>query len=244
MRKYVLCSLLWLSLVTTAPQAVASLTPHTAVYKVKISIASGSLTTTVAEDNDGFQVQSVIQPKGFAGLFFRGVIEENSRFSLSDDGVIPQHYWSKDELSSEPKTMDFVFDWGEQQVNGTINDEAFAFDLAGQVHDRVSIQYQLMHNLTTGQAGDGYALLDGDELKQIDVRNIGRKSIRVPYGRFDAVGIQHQAEGSKRITTLWCAEELGYLPVLIEQSRKGEVKVRAVLRDYQPAATAADASPL
>ena len=91
MRKYVLCSLLWLSLVTTAPQAVASLTPHTAVYKVKISIASGSLTTTVAEDNDGFRVQSVIQPKGFAGLFFRGVIEENSRFSLSDDGVIPQH---------------------------------------------------------------------------------------------------------------------------------------------------------
>ena len=66
----------------------------------------------------------------------------------------------------------------------------------------------------------------------------------MPYGRFDAVGIQHQAEGSKRITTLWCAEELGYLPVLIEQSRKGEVKVRAVLRDYQPAATAADASPL
>ena len=59
--------------------------------------------------------------------------------------------------------------------------------------------------------------------------------MKVPYGRFEATGIQHQAEGSSRITTLWVVEELGYLPVIIEQHRKGKLQVRAVLTDYQPA---------
>lgn len=211
-----------------------TLVPHTAVYKVKISVASGTLTSRVAADGDDYRVTSVIEPKGFVGLFFRGKIEENSRFSVGDDGVIPRHYWSSDELSSDPKEMDFNFDWTGRSVSGTVNGEVFEYPLEREVHDRVSIQYELMHNLVTGIEGSGYALLDDDELKEIEVRSIGRETIKVPFGRFDAVGIQHQAAGSKRITTLWCAEELGYLPVLIEQSRKGEVRVRAVLADYQP----------
>ncbi|MDH3752084.1 MAG: hypothetical protein OEU40_15990, partial [Gammaproteobacteria bacterium] len=58
----------------------------------------------------------------------------------------------------------------------------------------------------------------------------------VPAGEYEAVGIQHQAEGSKRVTTLWCVEELDYLPVIIEQHRKGKLRVRAVLNKYTPAA--------
>ncbi|MCH8944992.1 MAG: hypothetical protein IH910_09435 [Proteobacteria bacterium] len=53
-------------------------------------------------------------------------------------------------------------------------------------------------------------------------------------GSYEAVGIQHQAEGSSRITTLWCVEELGYLPVVIEQHRKGKLKFRASLQKYTP----------
>jgi len=63
---------------------------------------------------------------------------------------------------------------------------------------------------------------------------VGVKPVIVPFGRFEAIGIQHQATNSSRITTLWCVEELGYLPVLIEQHRKGKLRVRAVLTDYQP----------
>jgi hypothetical protein len=37
---------------------------------------------------------------------------------------------------------------------------------------------------------------------------------------------------STRVSTLWFAEELGYLPVLIEQHRKGKRRVRAVLTHY------------
>jgi len=106
--------------------------------------------------------------------------------------------------------------------------------LEGQVHDRVSIQYELMLDLINGRENAQYSLLDDDELKILEITNIGKKKVKVPYGTFNAVGIQHRKQGSDRVTTLWCAEELGYLPVLIEQHRDGKRALRAELREYRP----------
>jgi len=211
--------------------------PHTATYKIKISIASGTLTTDVREAESGFEVHSVIEPTGFANLLLHGNIEERSRFEVNQGGVKPMVYSSDDTLSSGDKFMDFVFDWDSLEVSGTVNEEHYSYPLDQEVHDRVSIQYQLMHNLVTGKEAKHYALLDDDEMKQLTITQIGSKKIKVPMGSFDAVGIQHQSAGSKRITTLWCAPELGYLPVLIEQSRKGKVNVRAQLTDYRAVET-------
>lgn len=217
-----------------AATAGETIVPHSASYKIKISIASGTLETVVQEAKDGFNVRSVIKPSGFARILMSGTIEESSRFLVGDDGVRPMVYASTDTLSKEDKAMDFVFDWENGSVAGTVNDDSYSYSLDSEVHDRVSIQYQLMHNLLTGTSGTEYALLDGDELKQLQISRIETREIKVPFGTFEAIGIRHQAADSKRITTLWCAEELGYLPVLIEQHRKGKRRVRAVLTSYTP----------
>ena len=219
------------------PQSVLAgdtIVPHAARYKIKISIASGILETTVRESEDGFNVNSVIRPRGLARIFANGTIEENSTFLVGEDGVKPMIYSSTDTLSRDEKDMDFVFEYDQNRVVGTVNADGYEYPLDSEVHDRVSIQYQLMHNLLTGTPDSDYALLDGDELKMLQISKIESRKIKVPFGTFEAVGIRHQAEGSKRVTTLWCAEELGYLPVLIEQHRKGKRGVRAVLIDYEP----------
>lgn len=212
--------------------ADASLVPHTAEYKVKISVLGGTLHTDVSTTDYGFSARSVIKPTGFANLLMNGRIEEYSEFSAGPDGIRPQHYESVDTLSSDPKRMSFDFDYEEHAVTGHINDETFRFEFDGPVHDRVSIQYELMHNLLNRESGGDYALLDGDELKELTVTDIGTRKVRVPFGEFEAIGIQHRAAESSRVSTLWCVEELGYLPVVIEQHRKGKLRVRAVLKNY------------
>lgn len=221
-----------------APVRADGLVPHAADYKVKISVLSGTLTSRVYDIGNGFKARSVIAPTGFARLLMDGSIVEESEFGLQPEGIRPRHYRSIDTLSSDPKTMAFEFDWDEHAVTGDINDEFFRFEFDGAVHDRVSIQYELMLNLLNGEETDRYSLLDGDELKELTVRNIGTRKVRVPFGRFEAVGIQHQAKDSSRISTLWCVEELGYLPVIIEQHRDGKLRVRAELTDYRPAGEA------
>jgi hypothetical protein len=91
-----------------------------------------------------------------------------------------------------------------------------------------------MYDLLNGEPNKQYTLFDVDGLKTINVRNIGRKTVKVRAGQFEAVGIEHQAENSKRVTTLWCVEELGYLPVIIEQHRLGKLRMRATLESYTP----------
>jgi len=219
------------------PQAfgsTATLSPHVAEYRIKISVLSGTMRTVVDQTDAGYSARSVITPNGIAKLLLHGVIDERSEFEERDSGVRPLNYSSVDTLSKEEKSTNFAFDWSRQEIRGTINNEDFVFELNGTAHDRVSIQYELMHDLLNGREATDYAIVDGEELKELTVTNIGTRRVKVPFGEFDAVGIQHQAKNSSRISTLWCVRELGYLPVLIEQHRHGKLRLRAELTDYVP----------
>lgn len=219
---------------TTASFADGRLTPHSAEYKVKISILSGKLSTRLQATDYGYEATHRIVPTGLARLLKGGSIEETSGFESTSDGVMPVRYVSNDTLSKDKTRADISFDWSTGAVTGTVNDEPVESVLEELAHDRVSIQYELMVDLMHGGAGETYILFDVDRLKTLNVSSIGTKEVKVPAGKFTAVGIQHQAEGSSRITTLWCVEELDYLPVIIEQHRKGKLRMRAVLSRYTP----------
>jgi hypothetical protein len=225
------------SLLSSIAFAENSLTPHAAVYKVKISVLSGKLSTRLQSTETGYEANHQIVPTGFAKIVANGSIEEISGFSASEDGVMPVRYFSNDTISKDKTRADIAFDWDTGAVSGTVNEAEVESVLDELAHDRVSIQYELMHDLMNGGASETYILFDVDRLKTLTVTNIGTRSIKVPAGRYEAVGIQHQAEGSSRVTTLWCVPELGYLPAIIEQHRKGKLRMRATLKKYKPETT-------
>ena len=226
--------LVTVSLFASPLQAMERLTPHTAEYKVKISVISGKLSTELRATDSGYVAKHVIVPTGAARLFRRGSISETSEFANSNGGVYPIAYQSRDSLSKKRTRADITFDWDTNEASGTVNDEEILAVLEGLSHDRVSIQYELMHDLLNDGPGEQYRLFEVDKLKTLNVRSIGTKEVEVPAGTFSAIGIQHQAENSSRVTTLWCVKELDYLPVVIEQHRKGKLRVRATLRNYTP----------
>jgi hypothetical protein len=214
--------------------AQPSLTPHSAQYKVKISVMGGQLNTELRQTESGYVATHVIKPTGMSRMFSRGSISETSEFYATDDGVRPDKYRSDDTVSRNKERVDIQFDWSTGEARGTVNDVYITSVMNEIAHDRVSIQYELMHDLLNRGPSAEYILFDVDRLKTLNVRSIGSKTIKVPAGKYEAVGIQHQATGSKRITTLWCVEELDFLPVIIEQHRKGKLRVRAVLTKYTP----------
>ena len=212
--------------------AEQALTPYAAEYKVKISVLSGRLTTELRPYADGYEAVHVIEPQGLASMLKNGEISEQSRFTSYADGVRATWYRSEDSLSSDETRAEVTFDWSASEISGTVNDEDVSIVLDGIVHDRVAIQYQLMHDLLNGGPDERYVLFDIDEFKTLVVRNVGERKVSTPAGDYTAVGIQHQAENSSRVTTLWCVEELGFLPVVIEQHRKGKLRMRAELSSY------------
>ena len=210
------------------------LTPHSAEYKVKISIFGGILFTELRSSETGYVATHRIETRGMASVFSNGSISETSAFDVATDGVRPTSYISDDTLTKDKTQANILFDWDIGEASGTVNGATVVSQLDGIAFDRISIQYELMHDLLNGGPNTTYTLFEVDELKTVSVTNIGPKLVSTPAGKFDAIGIQHQALNSKRITTLWCVEELGYLPVIVEQHRKGKLKVRAALQKYTP----------
>jgi hypothetical protein len=230
------CMLISITATFSLAQAVAAdeFTPHSAEYKIKISVLGGRLTTRFERSDNGFTAKSVIKATGMSRVFAHGEIREQSWFAENGDKIRPSRYLSSDSLSKNGTDVDLEFNWSEQLVSGTIGGEEFQTDIDGALHDRVSLQYALMLDLINGNYDDTYSLQDAEELKLLSVTSVGIKTVKVPYGTFEATGLQHRAGTSSRVTTMWFAKELGYLPVMIEQHRKGKLKVRAVLSSYLP----------
>ena len=232
----------WLAAVLLVSAACAAspvlsavpLTPHSAEYKVRINVVSGQLNTTLKSTGDGYIATHAIAPIGLARIFTRGSIEESSTFTNTDAGVIPMAYQSNDSLSRDKVRADVRFDWNENVARGTVNGEELETTLQGLSHDRISIQYQLMHDLLNDSPAKQYRLFEVDKLRALNIRTLGSREVSVGTGTYTAVGIQHQTENSSRVTTLWCVEALDYLPVIIEQHRNGKLRVQATLQSYTP----------
>ena len=217
--------------------AETMLTPHQAEYKLKFSVLGGQLNTELRVTPDGYVATHVVKPTGMAKLLARGQISETSQFRSTDDGIRPVKYHSDDSISRDKTKASIQFNWETGEASGTVDDQAVSLIMEDVAYDRVSIQYELMFDLMNGGPSSQYILFDIDELKTVMVSNIGHREVKVPAGTFDAIGVQHQAVGSKRITTMWCVEALDYLPVIVEQHRKGKLKMRAVLSSYLPLET-------
>jgi hypothetical protein len=226
------------ALVFCAPvSAEQALTPHSAEYKVKIKIFGGVLSTQLRTTDAGYVATHEINTTGMARVFARGSIKESAEFGIAEGGVRSAHYVSNDTLTRDKTKADIQFDWEASEANGIVNGEQYESQFEGLVFDRIALQYELMRDLLNGEPGGQYVLFDVKKLRTVDVSIVGRKTISTPLGKFDAVGIQHQSQNKKSLTTMWCVEELGYLPVMIEQYRKGKLQVRATLQKYTPEET-------
>jgi len=209
----------------------ADLTPHRAQYKVKISVVSGQLNTELRAIDAGYVARHGIKPVGLSRILTNGTMRVSSEFTAGTDGVMPVKFHEVDTIKDEPEVR-LSFDWTTNVASGTVGKEDVTIQLDGISHDNVSIQYALMHDLLNDQTKDTYVLFDVDKMRVAHIRNIGTKQVKTKAGKYDVVGIQHQKEGSSRVTTLWCAPELGYLPVIIEQHRKKKLNFRATLTKY------------
>ncbi len=211
----------------------AELTPHEAEYRVKISVLGGKLNTRLVADGRGYAANHVIRPTGLSKIAASGKIDETSEFDIQGDRIVPGDYRSVDQLTRDKTSADVSFNWASARLDGRINGEPADFEIEDGMLDRVSVQYQLMRDLKNGELREQYHLFDIDEVKVLNVTNVGEREIKTPAGKFNVIGIRHQAEGSSRTTTLWCAEALDYLPVVIEQHRKGKLRLRARLKAYK-----------
>ncbi len=200
-----------------------------AVYTVKKSgMTIGETKRTLNHNGTQYQFESITRPKGIAKLFTSGQVVERSLWNFHQNQPRPEQYTFFNSGGKKKRNVQIDFDWTKKQVVNTVNGQPWSMPLEYDTQDKLLYQLRIMQDLPTDQPMLHYPIADGGKLKYYDIEVVGKERIRTKLGVFDTVRLRH-VKGSRK-TTMWCAQQLGYLPVRIEQQKGNNSPVTATLK--------------
>jgi hypothetical protein len=173
------------------------------------------------------------QPNLFGRVAVSDQARERGVMQVTPGGVRPISFDFNDGHAGSAKDVRFTFDWAAGRVQGEAQGVPFDLSVKPGTQDTASVQAAMLVELLAGRTPQGFPILTGDRLRDYRYWLEGRETIRTPFGQFDTVVWANQREGSSRLTKVWHAPELGYVPVQAVQYRKGraEVQMRLVKLD-------------
>ncbi len=156
---------------------------------------------------------------GLADMLFSDHIRETTRLKQDGANLLPLEY-RYDRSGKRKRTMSQQFDWAQGKVISRVDDAVTEYPLPPRTLDPSGYQVSLMLDLAKGERNFSYLISGKNDIRSYDIDNLGDERIDTVLGNLNTVVIQRK---DKRITTMWCAYDLDFLPVKIQHEEKGGV---------------------
>ena len=209
-----------------------TLQPYKARYQVTFrGLSGGQIESSLSRGS--VPGQWLYETRAYPSLLGRVAVSpharERSTMQVTPSGVRPLTFDFNDGSDSSTKDVRFKFDWSAGRVQGEA--EGVPFDLAVQpgTQDTASVQAAMIIELLAGRSPAGFPILTGRRLREYRYWYDGKATVMTPFGQFEAVVWANQRDGSTRITKVWHAPALGYVPVQAIQYRKGQAETQMKL---------------
>lgn len=200
----------------------------TATYDLtKAGMTIGETQRVLSRENGQYLFESITRPVGVATLFTEGQVVERSHWQFFQGQPRPLQYTFFNSGSKKKRNVRLDFDWENNQVTNTVNNDPWTMPLEHGATDKLLYQLNIMQDLPTTATSLRYPVADGGKLKYYNIDIVGTEKVKTSLGSFNTVRLRHIK--GKRQTTMWCAEELHYLPVRIEQRKNDDSPVVATL---------------
>ena len=223
------------ALALAAPLAHAkekALQPYKARYQVTFrGLSGGQIESSLSRGSA--PGQWLYETRAFPSLLGRVAVSpharERSTMQVTPTGVRPLTFDFNDGSDSASKDVRFKFDWTAGRVQGEA--EGVPFELAVQpgTQDTASVQAAMIIELLADRSPAGFPILTGRRLREYRYWYEGKATVMTPFGQFEAVVWANQRDGSTRVTKVWHAPALGYVPVQAIQYRKGQAETQMKL---------------
>ena len=185
--------------------------------------------TLKKEQDNLYSYEIITRPSGFWRVIIDGSIREKSTFVFNDGLVQSKTYELTDTIRSKPRQSLAIFDWDNLLLSGNYKDRKFELPLNIDVIDRATLQIAIIANNQGPNLSSDYYILDRDKVLKVQVNKKDTVNVRVPFGEFETIEIQHRSEQSEITNSLWLAPELGYIPIKIAQKEDGKIVFSASL---------------
>jgi len=233
-----------ISLISLVPVLVASelaaleeaaLVPFESRYELSIKgIPQGETRVQLEPDRPGtYLYRSLTQPKSLAAWFRDETVREQSHFEISAKGLRPLEFEYQRSSDRADRSVTIRFDWEKNRVLNSVEGDNWSMPVPVGTLDKILVNLALMLDLQHGLTHVEYPVADGGMLKTYRFDVINKTRIETPAGAFDTVVVKRSRE-DKQSTQLWCAPELGYLPVRVERRLSDDMYYTSELKDYSP----------
>ncbi len=165
---------------------------------------------------DLYSYSSTSNARGVFRMAFSETLTQTSTFRLDEGVVQPLTFRGIDEKEREIR---LDFDWTNMKVSGVAKGNVVDLALTEGAQDAMSLQIHTLRSLAEGKVAPTVSMIDGDKLKDYELRLEGNDRIETALGELDTVIYTSRRAGSDRVTKTWVAPSLGYLPVKAERIR-------------------------
>ncbi|MCC7121344.1 MAG: DUF3108 domain-containing protein [Gammaproteobacteria bacterium] len=204
--------------------------PFSAVYTVATAgVGVGRMTRTFAlAADETYRFSAVIEAEGLAALLKPTHIDEQSTGRWPDAHPVPLRYSHTKRSGTKQKAIVIDFDWQAGRSHATINTTPIDAPLEAGAIDKLNYQLALMRDLASGITDLVYRVADADGAKTYRLERRAEARVDIRGVVYDTVPVVYARDDGRR-TELWCARQLGYLPVRIEYTEKDGKRSTAVL---------------
>ncbi len=172
------------------------------------------------EVNGSYRFSSRSYPTGLARIFRHDHIEEFSLFRIHAGEIRPLEYSYEHRGGKKERRVRVIFDWDNSVITNSLGRHHWRMQTVPGVLDKLVYQIALMRHLRQGKTRLRYQIADGGRMKVYVIEMQAEEILDTPLGKVRAIRLQRKKANSKRMTTLWCAPALDYLPVRVEHREK------------------------
>lgn len=211
---------------------VAAMQPYTARYQVTFrGISGGEIESQFSRGaGDGqWKYETHVFPSLLARMAISPQATEASTMQVTPDGVRPLSFSFNDGSSDTDKDVRLSYDWAAKKVTGSNGGEPVALDLLPGTHDTASVQAAMILERLAGRKPTSFRIITDGKLREYRYWQEGTQQVMTPYGKVDTEIWASQRNGSTRVSKVWHAPSLGYVPVQAVQYRKGKAETRMSL---------------
>jgi len=220
-----------------AAESRFSIPDFTAGYSIfKGPIKAATVSLSLKKNTDNYVYRSVSRPAGVIAAFRNDIITEKSLWSLDGDNRIRVKSYTYLHMTDnkQRKLKSIKFDWNKRTAASHYVKKKRAPDhkvykINPGTVDRFTLQLVMMRDMLSKGKVNDYEIAGIGNLKHYRFELAGKQKTSTPAGTFDTVLIKKLRRNSKRVTLMWCAPKLKYLPVKVQHIEKDGSKFRMVL---------------
>jgi hypothetical protein len=215
----------------TVPQPTM-LQSYVATYSASFrGIDGGTLRMELRRDpaTGHYTFETRANPTVLASFFVSSNAFERTTLEVAATGLRPIGWEADDGRSGVKNDGKLQFNWQEHNVSGSFEGKPVSLPLAEGTAELQTIQLAAMFKMQNSQEPTAFAVVNGDKIQEYSYARVGTETLDTKLGKLDTTIYESARKGSSRVSRIWHAPSLGFVPVKAEQIRKGKVETVLIL---------------